>query len=206
MLKKVITFEDLDGNEVKEVFYFHLSETELTKIRMQYEQEGGMEQYFAKILKERNAGAITSAFDNFILGSIGKRSDDNKRFLKENGKIAEEFKETDAYSVLFQELLGNDGKNFQAFIQGVIPNRSKNRFDEELEKQGALNDRVATATAEIQQRDAVVKLDELVAKQEAERKKANVEGVPPFIRENRAPTKEELLLMTPEQIRQAFNK
>lgn len=215
MLKKTIKFEDLDGNELTETFYFHMTETELTKLRMKYESRGGMQQYFAAIAKNKDVDALTRVFDDLVLGSVGIRSADGKRFEKRGGQIAEEFKETDAYSVLFLELLENDGRNFQAFIEAIIPNRSKGRLAEELSKQGldtvTLPEPTPPPFKDVPHNPRPMVDPPKVTMEDLEETRVHLDAqiraaVPPFVRENRPPTKEELLAMTPEQINAAFKR
>ncbi len=193
MLKKKIRFEDLEGNMREEEFYFHFSQAELAKLQLRYEARGGMEAYFKQIMKDKDVDALMEAFDYIITGSIGEKGLDGKRFEKKNGAIAAAFKETDAYSVLFMELVSGGGQAFQEFLQGCLPNG----LQERLAANESANTRATTATATALETP-------VPAFVEVQPQPASRDGVPPFIRENRPPTKEELLAMTPEQINQAF--
>ena len=51
--------------------------------------------------------------------SIGRKSDDDLRFEK-SPEITKAFKETDAYSELFMELVGDPEKSAE-FINGIMP-------------------------------------------------------------------------------------
>lgn len=135
MLKKPITYETLDGAEVTEDFYFNISQAELAKLNIKYEK--GVEDHFQAVIKRGDRDEIVSLFEDFILMSVGKRGDDNKSFIKDGGKVAEQFKETDAYSVLFVSLLQDGGKEFQRFLVGVLPSKLQGRMEAELAKQAA---------------------------------------------------------------------
>lgn len=199
MLKKSITFENLDGDEVTEVFYFHLSQAELVKMKLSH--GGDLEAYFRKILQEQNAEAILEAFDEIILSTVGRRSPDGKRFEKDNGRIAQEFKETDAYSVLFTELLSADGRALQEFFTSVIPNKSRATMEANLKANNALGDAAGNKLAEVIEEnrrlvamteDPVVELSNKLNKE-----LANSLSLSIWERENRPPTRAEVLAMDP---------
>lgn len=117
MLKKTITFEDLDGNEITEDFYFNLSKAEL--IEMELSAEGGLRESLQRLIKTRDGAKIIAEFKRIVLASYGVRSEDNRRFIK-NDQLREEFAATDAYSKLFMELALDDGAA-ATFINAVIP-------------------------------------------------------------------------------------
>lgn len=193
MLKKPITFENLDGDEITEVFYFHLSQAELVK--MQISHGGDLQTYVARILKEQNAEAIMAMFDEIILSTVGRRSSDGKRFEKEDGQIAKEFKETDAYSVLFTELLSNEGKNFQEFFTGVIPNKMQDKMKENLQTQTQA--RLGEAAEKIQKSDETPKAPAFDLSKVQEDHED-----PRWMKEGREPTREEMLKMSPAEFAQ----
>lgn len=58
-------------------------------------------------------------FEEIILTAYGEKSDDGRRFVKSD-ELSQAFKETEAYSELFMELLTDD-KAAAAFINGILP-------------------------------------------------------------------------------------
>ena len=117
MLKKTITYEDFNGEMVSEDFFFHLSKAELVELELSH--DGGLSAALQRIVDAEDGKAIIAEFKNIILGSYGKRSDDGKRFFK-NQLIREEFEATEAYSALFMELVTDTDAAIE-FINGVIP-------------------------------------------------------------------------------------
>ena len=117
MLKKTITYENFNGEEVSEDFFFHLSKAELVELELGV--KGGLAESLQKSLDEQDGQAIISQFKNVILASYGQRSADGKRFTK-NQQLREEFESTEAYSTLFMELL-TDPDALDQFINGIIP-------------------------------------------------------------------------------------
>lgn len=118
MLVKKITFTDFtDGHDRTEEFCFHLSETELSMLN--YELEGGLENYFNQIVQAENNYELAKLFQKLIDLSYGVRSLDGKYFRK-NPQALEDFKSTDAYNKMFMELATNDDSAV-AFIKGILP-------------------------------------------------------------------------------------
>jgi len=117
VLKKTITYEDFNGEEVSEDFFFHLSKAEL--VEMEVSHEGGLSESLQRIIAAEDGKAIIAEFKEIILGSYGKRSEDGKRFVK-NATIREEFESSEAYSALFMELVTN-AESAVEFINGIIP-------------------------------------------------------------------------------------
>jgi hypothetical protein len=119
MLKKTIKYEDFDGNERTEDFYFHLSKAEV--MEMEVGVVGGMTQMLNKIVEEKdsNPSKIVETFKDIILKAYGEKSLDGKRFIKSE-EISTAFSQTEAYSQLFVEL-ATDESAAAAFINGIIP-------------------------------------------------------------------------------------
>lgn len=117
MLKRTITYKDLDGGDVTEDFYFNLTTAEIAEMEMS--QHGGLESHLKKILADEDGAQIISTFKMIIQKSIGKRSEDNRRFIK-NQEITDDFMQTDAYTKVFMELV-TDAEAGANFINGIVP-------------------------------------------------------------------------------------
>lgn len=117
MLKKTITYTDYNGNEQSDDFYFNLSKAEL--IEMELGTEGGFIESVAKIGKEQNPNKLMAVFKNVVLKAYGEKSEDGKRFVK-NDEIREAFEQSAAYDELFTELLTN-ADSAATFFNGIIP-------------------------------------------------------------------------------------
>lgn len=135
MYIKEIKYEDYNGNEVKEKFYFNLNQSEITTMNM--EQEGGLNEYINRIINTRDSKELISLFKTLILKSYGEKSDDGKHFYKTiNGRnLAEEFMQTEAYNVFFMEL-ASDEKAVADFINGIIPKKMRDQLEAEAKKNG----------------------------------------------------------------------
>lgn len=117
MIKKKIKYEDFDGNVREEDHYFSLTKTELTKLQMSV--DGGLTTKIERIMSSQSGPEIAQLFSDFIDYSYGVKSDDGKRMIKSK-EILDEFKSTNAYDVLFMELV-SDTKKAIEFINGIFP-------------------------------------------------------------------------------------
>lgn len=124
MFSRTFEYKGFDGQPHKETWWFNLSEDELYK--MELGSVGGLNGRMQKLLREENPGEIVDMFEKIILTAVGERSADGRRFLKKPrpgypwGEVAEDFRETPAYSQLFMELVSS-GDKLAAFLKGAIP-------------------------------------------------------------------------------------
>lgn len=117
MLKKTITYEDFNGEEVSEDFYFHLSKAEL--VEMELSHKDGLGAALQRIVAAEDGKAIIKEFKGIILGAYGKRSEDGRRFIKSQ-ILRDEFESSEAYSTLFVELVTDTDAAIE-FINGIVP-------------------------------------------------------------------------------------
>jgi len=117
MLKRNITYEDFNGDTVTDTYYFNLSKTELLELEVSY--DGGLEAAIQRIVEAKDNQALVQEFKKLVLLSYGEKSEDGKRFIK-NDEAREAFSQTAAYDALFMEL-STDDKAAVDFIQGILP-------------------------------------------------------------------------------------
>lgn len=116
MLKKTITYKDLNGVERTEDFYFNLSKPEIVK--MQASVKGGYDVQLRSIAANLNGGQIMEFFEKLISKAYGEKSADGRRFMKSE-EISRSFMETPAYEKLFEELVTDD-KAAAKFVNAVM--------------------------------------------------------------------------------------
>lgn len=121
MLKETIKYQDYDGNEYEEDFYFNLNKSEL--IKLQTSIPGGLEQMIKNIIAAKDQNALMNMFSKIIHISYGEKSPDGKHFVKSE-ELANAFEQTLAYDNLFMELI-NDADKAAAFINGILPSDAK---------------------------------------------------------------------------------
>lgn len=117
MLKKTITYNDYNGNERTEDFYFNLTKAEI--MEMELSTSGGLAEMIQRIVAAQDAPAIIKIFKDLVLNAYGQKSPDGKRFIK-NDQLREEFAQTEAYSILFMELATDDVAAAK-FVNGIVP-------------------------------------------------------------------------------------
>lgn len=117
MYKKTITYTDFDGNERTETHYFNLTKAEL--LNMELAQNGGMSKLIEEITQEEDVPRLVELFNEIVDKAYGKKSADGKRFVK-SPEILDEFKQTQAYSDFYTELVTNTDLAIE-FINNIIP-------------------------------------------------------------------------------------
>lgn len=118
MLKKTISYEDYDGNQRTEDFYFNLSKAEV----IDWLTTSGrytLDKLMDKLVRTENTKEIMQIFKDLIYRSYGEKSLDGRRFIKTE-EVKNNFIETEAYSSLYMELIG-DAKKAADFITGIVP-------------------------------------------------------------------------------------
>ncbi len=121
MLKKVIKFTDYNGVEREEPHYFNLTKAEIMEMEMS--TSGGFAEMIEKIVAAQDTPSIVRIFKDLILKAYGEKSPDGRQFMKidENGRpLANNFVQSEAYSVLFMEL-ATDAKAAADFVNGIVP-------------------------------------------------------------------------------------
>nr|DAL46694.1 MAG TPA_asm: hypothetical protein [Caudoviricetes sp.] len=117
MIKETITYEDLNGVERTEPFYFNLSKPEIVKMRDSV--KGGYDVQLQSLAADGTNGAlIMKFFEDFIKSAYGEKSDDGRRFMKSD-ELSRAFMETPAYEVLFEKLV-TDAAAAATFVNKVM--------------------------------------------------------------------------------------
>lgn len=117
MLKKRIKYEDFNGEEREEDFYFNLTKTEILKWDLN--TAGGLEALIKKIIDTKDTVQLLKIFDQIIDMAYGERSADGKRFVKSK-ELTDAFKQTNAYDNMFMEFMQNPDE-YNKFIRAIIP-------------------------------------------------------------------------------------
>lgn len=119
MLKKTIVFEDLDGKPLTDDFYFNLSKGEIIEMELSF--EGGFGEHLKNMAidEKPNGALIISTFKDILVRSVGRRSEDGRRFIKSED-ITNDFLQSDAYSVFLMELATNAEAGAE-FVNAVMP-------------------------------------------------------------------------------------
>lgn len=120
MYCREIEFEDYDGNQLKEKYYFNLNEAEILDW-ITTNGDYSLEAVLNKMVEKKRGKDILDALRDLIYRSYGERGLDSRRFDKsEEAKKA--FMESNAFSVLFMDLV-TDASKAAEFINGIIPKK-----------------------------------------------------------------------------------
>lgn len=130
MFSRTFTYKDYDGNTRQDTWYFNLSKAELMK--MELGAYGGLDSVLRRLMREENPKEIINMFEEIILSAVGEKSPDGRRFIK-NQSIRDDFRETEAYSDLFYELV-TDPSKAALFLRSCIPEELSTKIAEEEAK------------------------------------------------------------------------
>ena len=123
MYKENIVFNDYNGKERAEDFYFDLSQAELIELEMT--TPGGFTAMLDRAVKAEDHPTLFKVFKDFIKLSYGEKSPDGREFEKSD-RITARFMQTRAYSNLMVKLC-TDADYASKFINGIIgPTQSNN--------------------------------------------------------------------------------
>ena len=118
MYVKTIKYKDFDDKEREEDFLFNLTAAEVVEW-LSTNSEVTLDKIMANMSKKSDVKGIFDSTKDLIYRAYGEKSVDGRRFVK-TPEIKANFMESNAYSVLFMELL-TDAKAMADFIGGIIP-------------------------------------------------------------------------------------
>jgi hypothetical protein len=193
MLRKPITFTNVDGQQVTEEYFFHLTKAEL--IKLEVGTEGGLQKHLQDVVKTNNASKILELFEWIMSKAYGKRTDDG-RFVKRPEDWAE-FVSSEAYSELFMELITNASYAAQ-FVKAIVPAD----LGDAVEVDASTDAELGKMLEQLQGGEVVVDLP--APDQTPQEITAVDEEVPVWYRERRDPTTDELKAMGQQEMLLAF--
>lgn len=125
MLKKTIKYTDYNGMERTEEFYFNINKTEA--IEMEYDTKEKLSTMLETIVAAEDASAIIKTIKRIILKAYGEKSADGRRLIKSD-ELSLAFSQSEAFNVLFYELVTNADKAADFFNKIIeeVPNTQPN--------------------------------------------------------------------------------
>lgn len=120
MIKQTVTYENLDGKEVTETLYFHISKSEM--IRYVANDIVNPDELIEVANMETNPEQKTrlfNIFEQFIGISYGTKSEDGNRFVKDE-EATKAFMTSPVYDAFIDELLSSE-KVAADFVAGLFP-------------------------------------------------------------------------------------
>lgn len=116
MYKITQKYEDYNGVEKEEDFYFNLTKADLLK--MELSEEGGMDKRLDKLIKTNNMKEAIKVFEGLLLLSFGIKTDDG-RFVRSD-EAREKFISSAAYPEIYFRL-ATDVDEANNFVAGIVP-------------------------------------------------------------------------------------
>jgi hypothetical protein len=115
MLKKTITYEDFDGEQVTGDFYFNLTKAEIIEVEASY--SNGLMAKLEELTETEDGAGMLQLLKDLISRSYGEKRDG--RFVK-NPEITSSFMSSEAYSELLLSM-ASDVHIATAFFNGIMP-------------------------------------------------------------------------------------
>jgi len=119
VLKKTVQYENFEGQQASETFYFHMSQAELLRWETELEPHGGLGQYFTTVMESGDGGKIMALMEDLIARAVGRKSPDGSRFEKTE-EIRSDFRSSLAYDELFMGIV-TDPEAAAEFLNGIVP-------------------------------------------------------------------------------------
>lgn len=117
MYSEIVNYTDYNGVERKEEIFFNLTKAELLEMEMGI--VGGFNAMVQRAIDAQDQPTLIATFKDLLLKSVGVKSADGRRFIK-NDEVRADFKETEAYSILFMKYATN-AEAASKFINGIVP-------------------------------------------------------------------------------------
>ena len=117
MIVKTVTYEDFNGNERTEDFYFNMTEAEAAE--KEWSVNGGWTALLKRAVQTQDQAELIKIFKEFVIDAYGVKSIDGKTMDKSE-EVKKAFASSAAYSKIFMELARSDEAAAE-FINGVLP-------------------------------------------------------------------------------------
>lgn len=124
MLKKTVTYEDYNGVEHTEDFYFNLTKIECMELEFGFGADETLSGSIQTLINAGDMATVIKTIKKIVLTSYGIKSPDGKRFIK-NDTVRTEFEENPAFEQIYWELVTNSEKAAD-FLTGIMPSAIRN--------------------------------------------------------------------------------
>lgn len=133
MLKKTVTYTDFFGEQHTEDFYFHMTKLELSEMAVTEGELFSKLQTIDTDSAPQKALEIISMFRELITKAYGERSEDGKRFIKEE-KLQKEFSQTAAFDHILSALVTHEDDPIE-FMKAILPPDLAKQAQEHMDQQ-----------------------------------------------------------------------
>lgn len=194
MFKTVVKYENFNGEEKERELYFHLSQDEIAELAL----DPKVLRDLAHAHQTDDRLGMLMAIRDLVKRAYGIRSEDGERFIK-TPEQADLFLQSAVYEEFLGNIITTDG-GFDKFLEGVLPSKLLQKAKEKI------------ASGEISTEDALKGIGVTDPFKEPENPisdkgvSAAEDDQPAWMRENRIPTKNELIAMSKTELLMAFRK
>lgn len=124
MLKKTITYEDYNGVQRTEDFYFNLTKVECMELEYDTVEGGSLSESINTLIEAQDMGTVIKTIKQIVLTAYGVKSPDGKRFIK-SAELRDAFEQSPAFEEVYWELV-SDAEKAADFISGIVPSAVRN--------------------------------------------------------------------------------
>lgn len=178
MFKKTIKYFDFNDKEQEEEFYFHMSKADLIELAA----DGDFHQKLQRIIATKDNRAIFREFKDLVRMGAGVRSDDGKTFDK-SPEAKAKLMDSAAFDELVLELCTDENAATE-FVKNLIPEKMMQETKQRL----GIKDKNEETPSPFGQPTE------------------HEDPRPTWMKEDRNPTQKELMDMSPEELRLAFQR
>jgi hypothetical protein len=151
MIKRTISFIDIDGNPVEEDWYFSLDEADAAETDIAHRKD--LAEYLASIQKNKDTKELLDVWRQLLFAAVGKREG---KLLIKGPEIVREFRFGGAYKQFFSQIIEMDDAGFE-FFNSIMPEKIQKQVQEEQNKTYSKDELLSMSNEEF---DRVVGTDE----------------------------------------------
>ena len=117
MLRKEISYTDLNGDKQTDILYFNLNKAELGKLQMR--MDGKFLDHLQALIEKRRIESLYDFFYNLLLDSYGEKDVSGKKFNKSK-QIRDDFENSVAFAELLMQIISST-EEMATFTKGILP-------------------------------------------------------------------------------------
>lgn len=125
MIKQEFATYNLDGEEIRETYYFNITRTELIRVLAKWgidsddaEVYEDFRRHVDGLVADKDIDGVMSMFDDLLSIAVGIKSSDGKHLVKPDD-IWPRFRASSCYSDLLIDL-AKDSSKMQSFMDGIL--------------------------------------------------------------------------------------
>lgn len=118
--RRIISYTNLDGEQVQVEYYFALSTTDIIKIDAIAEHQEQFSEWLQELIQNNRFRELVNIWEQMIFTGVARR--EGQRLIK-GKEIVDEFVGTGAFDALFDELLDSGPDKITDFFTSMMPEK-----------------------------------------------------------------------------------